>query len=158
MKIVLNTSPIIFLHKVNRLQVLKHCVTDMIAPQNVVRELGDYVLPDFMRSETLSDVGLSYVKGAMGRLHEGELAAIVLAQELSADFVILDDLLARQKAQQLDLNVMGTLGLLLLMTKQECLTPQQAWDDITDLTTQHGMYLSPRMLEHIKAALFLSAH
>ena len=70
-------------------------------------------------------IGLAYVKGALGRLHEGELSAIVLAQELSVDFVILDDLLARQKAQHLALNVMGTLGLLLLMAKRQLLTHQQ---------------------------------
>lgn len=77
---------------------------------------------------------MAYVKGAMGRLHEGELSAIVIAQELAADFVILDDLLARQKAQHLKINVIGTLGLLLLMAKRELLSPQQVWLNITELT------------------------
>jgi predicted nucleic acid-binding protein len=158
MKIVLNTSPIIFLGKINCLHLLKNCVTEIIAPKNVVMELGDYVLPDFIRVETLSMVGLSYVKGALGRLHEGELSAMVLAQELAADFVILDDLLARQKAQRLGLKVMGTLGLLLLMAKRNLLTNQQVWDLIMDLTQRHGMYLSPKIIEQIQKKLLSTVH
>lgn len=158
MKIVLNTSPIIFLGKINRLHLLEKCVSEIIAPKNVVVELGDYALPDFIRVETLSMVGLSYVKGAMGRLHEGELSAMVLAQEIAADFVILDDLLARQKAKRLGLKVMGTLGLLLLMAKRELLTNQQVWDLIMDLTQRNGMYLSPKMIEQIREMLFQTIH
>ena len=154
MKIVLNTSPIIFLSKINCLYLLENCASKIIAPKNVELELGDYALPDFIHVETLSMVGLAYVKGAMGRLHEGELSAIVLAQELSTDFVILDDLLARQKAQHLGLNVMGTLGLLLLMAKRQLLTHQQVWEHITDLTQRHGMYLSPKIVAQIKEKLF----
>lgn len=154
MKIVLNTSPIIFLNKINCLHFLENCASKIIAPEIVELELGDYSLPDFVHVETLSMVGLAYVKGAMGRLHEGELSAIVLAQELSADFVILDDLLARQKAQHLRLNVMGTLGLLLLMAKRQLLTHQQVWQHITDLTQRHGMYLSPKIVGQIEEKLF----
>ncbi len=134
MRIVLNTSPIIFLGKINRLNLLEHCASHIVTPKNVALELGDYELPDFIHVESLSMVGLAYVKGAMGRLHEGELSAIVIAQELAADFVILDDLLARQKAQHLKINVIGTLGLLLLMAKRELLSPQQVWLNITELT------------------------
>lgn len=158
MKIVLNTSPIIFLGKINTLHLLENCACEVIAPKNVVLELGDYVLPDFIRVETLSMVSFSYVKGAIGRLHEGELSAMILAQELAADFVILDDLLARQKALRLGLKVMGTLGLLLLMAKRELLTNQQVWDLIMDLTQRHGMYLSPKIVEKIREKLLLTIH
>jgi len=48
----------------------------------------------------LSLEGSAYVRGALGRLHQGELEAIILAQELLVDYVILDDLLARRKAQR----------------------------------------------------------
>jgi predicted nucleic acid-binding protein len=157
MKIVLNTSPIIFLGKINCLHWLENCTTEIIAPKNVVLELGDYSLPSFIRVETLSMIGFAYVKGAIGRLHEGELSAIVLAQELSADFVVLDDLLARQKAQHLGLNVMGTLGLLLLMVKKGLLTNQQVWNYIGDLTQQHGMYLSPKIIEQLREKLSIVA-
>ena len=158
MKIVLNTSPIIFLGKINCLHLLEQCVSEVIVPKNVVVELGDDSLPTFIRVETLSMIGRAYVKGAIGRLHEGELSAIVLAQELSAEFVVLDDLLARQKAQHLRLNVVGTIGLLLMMSKKGLLTNQQVWKYICVLTQQYGMYLSPKIIEQLRQKLCIATH
>ncbi len=157
MKIVLNTSPIIFFSKISCLHLLKNCATQIFVPENVVLELGDYPVPDFISVVSLSNVGMAYVKGMMGRLHEGELSAIVMAQELSADYVILDDLLARRKAHSLGINVMGTLGLLLLMEKRQLLTRQQVWQFITRLTQQHGMYLSPKIIAQLKEKLLVNA-
>jgi predicted nucleic acid-binding protein len=98
-------------------------------------------------------MGAAYVQGVVGRLHQGELEAIVLAQELSADYVVLDDLLARQKAQRLAINVIGTLGLLLLLEKRGLLTADDVWQKIILLTQQHGLYLSPKILQHIQFKL-----
>ena len=156
MKIVLNTSPIIFLGKINCLHLLEQCVSEVIVPKNVVIELGDDSLPAFIHIQTLSMIGSAYVKGAIGRLHEGELSAIVLAQELSADFVVLDDLLARQKAQHLRLNVVGTIGLLMMMSKKGLLTNQQVWEYVGALTQQHGMYLSPNLIEQLRQKLCIA--
>ncbi len=156
MKIVLNTSPIIFLGKINCLHLLENCVNEVFVPENVVHELGNYTLPHFINIKSLSVIGTAYLKGAIGRLHEGELSAIVLAQELKADYVILDDLLARQKAQRLGLNVMGTLGLLLLMEKRQLLSNTEVWQLIAELTQRHGMYLSTRILQQLREKLFRS--
>jgi predicted nucleic acid-binding protein len=153
-KIVLNTSPIIFLSKIDSLSLLSDCVDEVYAPKAVIDELHDYVPPDFIKVRNLSAVGTAYVQGALGRLHQGELEAIILAREVTVDYVVLDDLLARRKAQRLELNVMGTLGLLLLLEKRRLLTTEQTWQKITQLTQQHGMYLSPQLLQQLKNKLF----
>jgi len=124
-------------------------------PQQVIDELGDESLPDCIQIKSLSASSSAYVQGALGRLHEGELAAMALAQELSADFVVLDDLLARKKAQHLGLKVIGTVGLLLLMKKRHQLNAEQVWQHLTDLTQEHGMYLSPALMETVKQKLFI---
>jgi predicted nucleic acid-binding protein len=46
------------------------------------------------------------------RLDPGEQAAILLAQFLEADLLIVDDLDARQTAQRLGINITGMLGIL----------------------------------------------
>jgi predicted nucleic acid-binding protein len=152
-KIVLNTSPIIFLSKINCLSLLVDCANEVFTPTAVVTELHDYSLPGFINVQSLSVVGASYVQGALGQLHQGELEAIVLAREVIADYVVLDDLLARRKAQRLGLNVIGTIGLLLLLEKRKLLASEQAWQKIEELTKQHGMYLSPQLLQQIKFQL-----
>jgi len=67
--------------------------------------------------------------------------------------VVLDDLLARRKAQRLEINVIGTLGLLLLIEKRGLLTAEKVWQKITLLTRQHGLYLSPKILQQIQIKL-----
>ncbi len=155
MKIVMNTSPVIFLGKIGCLHLLRQCVTEVIIPEAVLQELGDYNLPDFIKIKVLSATGTAYVRGAFGQLHQGELSAIVLAQELLANFVILDDLLARRKAQRLQINVMGTLGLLLLMKKSSIITPQQTWCCIDELINAHGMYLSKDMIAQLHKSIMM---
>lgn len=87
-------------------------------------------------------MGSAYVQGALGRLHQGELEAIVLAQECTADYVVLDDLLARRKAQRLEINVIGTVGLLLLLEKRGLVTAEQTWQKIRQLTEQHSLFIA----------------
>ena len=47
-----------------------------------------------------------------GRLGRGELEAIVLAEELKATFLLIDDLYAREEAIRRRLPIVGTLGVL----------------------------------------------
>ncbi|MEI6309893.1 MAG: DUF3368 domain-containing protein [bacterium] len=47
-------------------------------------------------------------------LDAGESAAIILAKELKADLVLIDERAAARKARALGLHVIGTLGVLLL--------------------------------------------
>ncbi len=123
MKIVLNT----ILSKIDSLKLLADCIDDIYAPKTVINELHEYTLPAFIKVRTVSAIGTAYVQGALGRLHQGELEAIVLAHEIAADYVVLDDLLARRKAQRLALEVIGTVGLLLFLEQRSVVTAEQTW-------------------------------
>ncbi|MGR8999768.1 MAG: hypothetical protein ACU88J_12085 [Gammaproteobacteria bacterium] len=90
MKIVLNTSPIIFLSKVDSLKRLADCIDEIYAPTALIGELHEYTLPAFIKVRTLSARGAAYVQSALGQLHQRELEAIMLAQKLSVDYVILE--------------------------------------------------------------------
>lgn len=68
MKVVLNTSPIIFLSKVESLTLLADCCAEIYVPQGVVDELHEYRLPDKIKTRSLSPEGVAYVQGALGRL------------------------------------------------------------------------------------------
>lgn len=75
---------------------------------------------------------------------------MILSQELNIDYVILDDLLARRKAQRLGLKVIGTIGLLLFLEKRGSLSADQAWQKLRQLTEQHNMDLSPKLLNQLR--------
>ena len=153
MKVVTNTSPIIFLRKVDALDLLVSLFEEIVAPEGVVAELGRVELPSFVQVETLSKKGQAYVRETLGQLHRGELEALALAREEQADFVLVDDLLARREARRLNLRVVGTVGILLLARKQRLLTPQEALEHLNSLVEVHGLYLSAPLLAKVRAEL-----
>jgi len=153
MKTVSNTSPIIFLSKIDFLDVFVTCFDEIYIPNAVKIELKNLKLPSAIKIKPISNLGKSFVKGALGRLHQGELEAIVLAQELQTDYVLLDDLLARRKAQRMELNIMGTIGVLLLARKKEIVTSKDVQSALEQLIQKHGLYISPQLLNKIKLTL-----
>ena len=153
MKAASDTSPIIFLSKLNALDILLECFDEVILPQAVKAELGNLTLPNGIRVQAVSVLGGEFVAGALGRLHHGELEAMVLAKESNADYVLLDDLLARHKAQRLGLQVMGTVGLIVLASRQKRIDEYTANTWLDQLVQQHGLYLSAEMLIRVKTEL-----
>jgi len=85
MKVVVNTSPIIFLSKLNALDLLVDLFPEVLIPRAVIKEVGDIQVPDKAQVLNVSLSGRKFVLGAMGRLHEGELEFIVLVLERNAD-------------------------------------------------------------------------
>jgi len=64
--------------------------------------------------EVLSLTGSGSAPNVHPSLHRGEVAAITLMQEVSADFLLLDDRQARGDAERLGMSVIGTIGVLQL--------------------------------------------
>ena len=153
MKCVSNTSPMIFLEKLDALPVLARCFTEIYMPRAVYHELGDLQLPEYIHVRAVSPAGQQFVLGAMGRLHAGELEAMALTREIQADYLCLDDLTARRKAQRLGLQVIGTVGVLQLAYRLGHLPAQLFLDHLDALTKQHGMYLSPGILHKLQQFL-----
>jgi len=78
---------------------------------------------------------------------------MVLAQETQADYVILDDKLARRKAQQMGLNVIGTIGVLLLAHQKKLILKETVEEYLANLTQKHGLYISLTIMEQVKMSL-----
>jgi predicted nucleic acid-binding protein len=153
MKVVCNTSPIIFLSKLQRVDLLSECFGDVHIPQAVKFELGGVTLPAAIKIQPISEFGSQFVEGALGRLHKGELEAMILAREIQADYVLLDDLLARRKAQRLGLPTIGTVGVIVLAHRQKRITGKTAIAWLDELVHCHGLYLSRDIFDKVKAAI-----
>lgn len=156
MNVVSNTSPIIFLSKIGALDLLPQCFDKIFIPQAVAKELRDLSSPDYIECSEISTAGANFVLGAldsMCNLHAGELEAMVLAQEIQADYVIMDDRLARRKAQSKGLKTIGTIGVLLLAHQQLFISTSKIEVYLTALTQTHGMYLSPQILKEVENSI-----
>ncbi|HWM89530.1 MAG TPA: DUF3368 domain-containing protein [Thermoanaerobaculia bacterium] len=118
---VVDTSPLIFLAKLDRLDLLKGGADQIVAPPAVFQEIDEYPdaaskkIEDAKRSwlgvRTVEDRRLLDV--LMADLDAGESEVIALALELEAERVVLDDLDARRLAHRVGVAPVGTLGLLL---------------------------------------------
>jgi hypothetical protein len=82
------------------------------------------------------------------KIHVGEAAAIILAQELGAQQVLIDDLRARRVAKARLLPVTGTIGTLLLAKEQGLIAQvKPILDDLIAL----GKRISPQLYQDVLA-------
>jgi predicted nucleic acid-binding protein len=119
MLVISDTSPILYLLLINQLDLLPRLHQRIIIPDVVQAEMQDPGAPHVLQiwiakpPEWLEIHPVPNQSGAaLERLDPGEQAAILLAQFLNADLLIVDDLDARRTAQSLGINITGTLGIL----------------------------------------------
>jgi len=119
MIVVADTSPINYLILIDQIHLLPQLYGRVLVPPSVWRELNDPHAPGEVRAWTvaipdwLSVCPLtSEPDPTLGFLDLGEREAIALAEELHADYLIVDESLARSTATRRKLSVIGTLGVL----------------------------------------------
>ena len=118
---VVDTSPLIFLAKLDRLELLQHDADEILIPSAVLDEisiLGDEaskLIENAISSWLIVQevTNLHSLAMALADLDRGEAEVITLAQEIEAERVVLDDLDARRFARRIGCPSIGTLGLLL---------------------------------------------
>lgn len=123
MPTVSNTSPILNLAIINRLNLLQQQFVELFIPPAVQQELkpasefpGANSIQQALQAGWLQVVELKDVKLAqtlMLELDQGEAATIALALELGLRQILMDERDGRAKAKALGLNPVGVLGVLL---------------------------------------------
>jgi predicted nucleic acid-binding protein len=123
MPVVSNTSPILNLAVIGRLSLLHDQFGEIWIPDAVLEELriqedlpGTQVIRQalkdkWMRIQEVSDQSL--VRVLRRDLDNGEAAAIALAVQVKAEWILLDEKEGRKIAKSLGLKVAGILGILL---------------------------------------------
>jgi len=110
--VVSNSSPLIALARIQRLDLLPTIFQSILIPPAVAREIAPSIsiLPIWLRIQAPTSTPSASLRRR--RLGDGEWEALALAIELNADWIILDDLAARRSAEATGLKVIGTLGTL----------------------------------------------
>ena len=116
-KVLANTTPLIALANIDRLDLLHQLYGTIIVPQAVIDEIIREPAKHRVREcpwitlQAIQDPSMKDVFRA--RLHAGEVEVIILARELQADLVIMDDDAAKKTARFFGQRVTGTMGVLL---------------------------------------------
>ncbi len=110
--VVPDTSCLIALTGIGRLDILQSLYTSLAVPRAVLREFGD-ALPEWIVTEDLSGAARPLANALSSTLGPGESEAIALAAQRPGALVVLDDRRARRVARDMGLRLTGTVGVLL---------------------------------------------
>ena len=122
MPVISNSSPLIALTQIGRLDLLRQLHARICIPPAVAKEVEPTVtiLPDWV---LVQEVAHPLQPGtASGSIGPGEREVISLGLELGAALLILDEQPARRLATSLGLRVIGTVGLLMAGKERGFLT------------------------------------
>ncbi len=112
-RVVADSSPLIALERIGRLDILSGLFGAVVVPTAVAKEIAAKgFLSSWMIEQALPNP--TDVRLHESVLHAGEREAIELALQTKADRLLLDDEPARRLAQDFGLPVTGTLGVLIL--------------------------------------------
>lgn len=122
MIVVSDTTPIISLIKINRLDLLEKLFQEVLVPDAVYRELTtnqsfsaeaeEVKKAKFLKVSPVQNKQSIQILQAVSGLDDGESEAIVLAGEKQSDVLIIDERRGRKVAQQLGITITGTVGIL----------------------------------------------
>ena len=152
-KVIVNSTPLIALSKINQLDLLKGLYGEVTIPEAVFHEVtakNDSVKTKLLESrawvhsQQVTDTSDKRMYKA--KLHDGEVEVMILAQEVKADLVIIDDNAARKTALYLGLPLTGTIGVL-LRAKEKGLIPKVM--PLVENLEQNGLYVSPQLKEWV---------
>ena len=143
-KIIVDTSVLIALDKINLLTLLCKIYSEVWIPESVKKEFGEIMLPciKFKRSKGK----IINLLGKDLNLGIGESEVISLAQENNVH-VLIDDLKARKAALSLDIKVSGTIGILIKAYQLKLISSALEYANKLRLI---GFYISDELLLDIK--------
>lgn len=162
MRVVSNAGPLIALGKLGQLGLLIKLYDNILISHEVYLEVVVHGLRlgmpeaqavDFLiRQGDIQVVAVtlpSSLPAWAQSIDIGELETIVLAQQQSADWVLIDNIHARKAARQARLPLKGTVGLLLEAFRQGYLSLQEFELLIQNIKAQPDLWISEGLCDQV---------
>ena len=157
---VCDSGPLTHLWQISQWQAFR--TFDAIhVPEQVAREVARHVSLAQLTVVTGRDVSVDAVSeqeiAAARRvvpanltLHEADLATLALAHRQAPDLVLTDDLATRQAVEAQGQTPMGSVGVLLRVSKRACSTQSTLDQAIEGLFVHSSLYLSPNFKSYVR--------
>jgi len=158
MIVVSDTTPLIGLSSIGRLDLLEELFGEVYIPQAVFDETVTFGRENSKAKQQVSNATWIHVVEVKDRLAVnvlldemdlGEVETIVLAGEMNADWVLMDEKKGRRKLSQLNIPKIGTLGIFLKAKELELIPTVKS--EIEELQ-KIGFSISPLLVEEILEA------
>lgn len=151
--VIVNTSPLFYLHRLRNLHILERLYGEIIVPQAVIAELeeGGRLGEDVPKISDYNWIKIKYVTlpafiKIIPDLGQGEAEVLALGGEEKECLLIIDDALARKIAKLQAFKLTGTAGVLLKAKEKNYITEIKP---ILKKLKEVGFYLSDNLVNEI---------
>ena len=162
--IVCDASPLIFLAKLNRLDLVARVLCGELF---VLRGVVDEVLSDSAGSverhrlvaflESVEVIDFEVPDEQLGALSRSDRSTLAWAIENQVNYLLADERLLRRVAVQENIAVIGFLGLLLRSARQKILSVAEVRNDFNECVAQHSCRISIDLYQRLMSELDLLA-
>ena len=159
MIVISDTTPIISLMKVDRLDLLQQLFDVVYIPMAVYRELTENeAYPreakrvqecDFLCVEKVENEKSVAILRNLTGLDAGESEAIILADEKQSDVLLMDENKGRQVAKKMGIAITGTIGILMQAFDEKMLTRADVEECIEHLK-ESGIRISEKLYQGLR--------
>lgn len=143
MIVISDTTPIISLLKIEKLDILEKLFQKIIIPDAVYKELTDNRQfqeeadivreSQFIQRKMVQDEKSVHILQRAAGLDLGESEAIIFADEARADWLLMDEIKGRQVAKNMGIRITGTIGIILMAYEESIITREEAKQSIQGL-------------------------
>lgn len=158
MKAIINSSPLIALGCINKVDILTKLFSEVLIPQEVYNETvingKNTEILNAIRAckkfKVLSATNIVLLEFLNDHLDKGESEDIVLAKEIGITTVIIDEVKGRKIAKLHGLDVIGSLGILLIAKKRGLISGIREYiDQMEDYGIRIGNDLKQQVLQMV---------
>ena len=161
MIVVCDASPLIFLAKLNRLDLISpllgsdvvvlQCVVDEVLESGRAGDMELHRLRVFLQSARIVD--FRETARSSGRLSASDRQALTYAVQQRARWLLADERLLRRIATEEGLATIGTLGLIAAAAKNGLISPKEALAEIDAAVSRHGFRISIALYQRFRAEM-----
>lgn len=154
-KVVINESPIIGLCKINLENIIFDIFDEIYITEEVIKEIStkESYEKEFVKKAIKNNKIKEYcvknkdiINKFYGKMHKGELSVIIAGLEINADFIIIDELTARNFAESLSLYPIGLIGILRIAKRKKFINEIKPY--LYSLKKK-GIWLSEKLINDI---------
>ena len=158
MIVISDTTPIISLLKINKLELLEKLFGVVQIPKGVFSELTENqrfqneakIVQESSFIQVVNEIDENYVsllRRSTG-LDLGESEAIYLSDNGKADLLLMDEVRGREVAARMGIRIMGTIGILTIAYEDSLISKDEIKDAIETLRDA-GRHISERLYEQL---------
>ncbi|MGK7903477.1 MAG: DUF3368 domain-containing protein [Hormoscilla sp.] len=152
MIVISDTSPICYLLLIDQINILPELYSFVLIPQAVYDELNSPYSPSAIRNWIayppewlqVKTIDTAEISG-LEKLDIGEREAILLAEQMQAELVILDDKAARRIARERTLKIIGLIGILKDAARTGLVDLQVTFERLQEV----GFWVAPSLLKQL---------